>query len=151
VRLLAFLDRHYNVAPHAALLGRAPGAGFAARQRPADCLDEAKLRDALLVRERRRVRRDTTVSVLGTDYELDQGFLAGRIVTVAYSLLDGVPWIEHEGRRLDLHAVDPVKNARRKRLPRRPGAAPSGASVDFDPAGALLDQATGRRRKEDER
>jgi hypothetical protein len=48
--------------------------------------------------------------------------------------------------------VDPVQNARRKRLPRRPGAAPTGNSVPFDPAGALLDDATGRRRgEEDER
>jgi transposase InsO family protein len=98
VRLLAFLDRHYHVAPHASLMGRAPGAVFAATKRPPD--------------------------------SLDQGFLAGRVVTLAYSLLDGVPWLEHEGRRLDLHEVDPVANARRKRLPRRPGA--------------------GRRRKEDE-
>jgi hypothetical protein len=152
VRLLAFLDRHYHVAPHASLMGRSPGALFAAAKRPADGLDEAKLRDALMVRERRRVRRDTTVSVLGVDYELDQGFLAGRLVTVAYSLLDGVPWVEHEGRRLELRVVDPVQNARRKRLPRRPGAAPTRNSVPFDPAGALLDDATGRRRgEEDER
>ena len=148
VRLLAFLDRHYNVAPHASLLGRAPGAVFATGERPADGLDEAKLHEALLVRERRRVRGDTTLSILGTDYELDQGFLAGRIVTVAYSLLDGEPWVEHEGRRLDIHVVDPEQNARRQRLPRRPGVAPTGIPVDFDPAGALLDDLTGRRRKE---
>lgn len=147
VRLLAFLDRHYLVAPHASLMGRSPGAVFAAASRPADGLDEAKLREALMVRERRRVRRDTTVSILGTDYELDQGFLAGRVVTVAYSLLDGSPWVEHEGRRLGLHVVDPLRNARRKRLPRRPGAAPAGAPVAFDPAGALLDLATGRRQE----
>jgi hypothetical protein len=36
------------------------------------------MREALTVRERRRVRRDTTVSIGGTDWELDQGFLAGR-------------------------------------------------------------------------
>jgi transposase InsO family protein len=150
VRLLAFLDRHYNVAPHASLMGRAPGTVHAAGIRPADGLDEAKLREALLVRERRRVRRDTTVSILGVDYELDQGFLAGRVITVAYSLLDGKPWIEHEGRRLELHIVDPLQNARRKRLPRRPDAAPVGTTVPFDPAGALLDEAAGRRREEDE-
>lgn len=150
VRLLAFLDRHYHVAPHASLLGRSPGAVFAAAKRPPDALDEAKLRDALTVRERRRVRRDTTLSVMGKDWELDQGFLAGRVVTIAYSLLDGVPWIEHEGRRLELHEVDPVANARRKRLPRRPGAAAPATATPFDPAGALLDAATGRRRKEDE-
>ncbi len=114
-----------------------------------DTLDETKLRDALTVRERRRVRRDTTVSVLGKDYELDQGFLAGRLVTLAYSLLDGLPWIEHEGHRLELHEVDPVQNARRKRLPRRPGAATPTARTPFDPAKALLDAATGHRKEDD--
>jgi len=151
VRLLAFLDRHYHVAPHASLMGRSPATVFASSRRPADGLDEAKLREALMVRERRRVRRDSTLSVLGTDYELDQGFLAGRIVTVAYSLLDGVPSVEHEGRRLELHVVDPVQNARRRRLPRRPGATPATEPVRFDPAGALLDAAANRRRDEDER
>jgi hypothetical protein len=151
VRMLAFLDRHYHVSPHASLLGRAPGAVYAARTRPPDALDEAKLRDALTVRERRRVRRDTTVSVLGTDYELAQGFLAGRVVTVGYSMLDGKPWVEHEGRRLELHEVDPVANARRKRLPRRPPATAAPAATPFDPAGVLLDFATGRRRTEDDR
>ncbi|HTP29258.1 MAG TPA: DDE-type integrase/transposase/recombinase [Anaeromyxobacteraceae bacterium] len=150
VRLLAFLDRHYHVAPHASLMGRSPSAVFAEAKRPADTLDEAKLRDALTVRERRRVRRDTTVSVLGKDWELDQGFLAGRVVSLAYSLLDGVPWVEHEGHRLELHQVDPVANARRKRLPRRPGQAVS-ISTPFDPAQALLDAATGHRREEDDR
>ncbi|OFX25447.1 MAG: transposase [Anaeromyxobacter sp. RBG_16_69_14] len=150
VRLLAFLDRHYHVAPHASLMGRSPGAVFAAMKRPADGLDEAKLREALMVRERRRVRGDTTLSILGVDYELDQGFLAGRLVSVAYSLLDGVPWVEHEGRRLALRLVDPVQNARRKRLPRKPGAAPSDSSTPFDPPGALLDEAVGRSRKHEE-
>jgi hypothetical protein len=152
VRLLAFLDRHYHVAPHASLMGRSPGGVFAAAKRAADVIDEAKLRDALMVRERRRVRRDTTVSVLGVDYELDQGFLAGRIITVAYSLLGGVPWVEHEGRRLELRVVDPVKNARRKRLPRQSDAASSAKLrlVRFDPPSALLDAAAGRRRREED-
>ena len=151
VRLLAFLDRHYHVAPHASLMGRSPGTVFATSQRPADALDETKLREALMVRERRRVRRDCTLSVLGVDYELDQGFLAGHLVSVAYSLLDGVPWTEHEGRRLELRVVDPVQNARRKRLPRRPGVGSSGQSVHFDPPGTLLDEAVGRHHEEDER
>jgi transposase InsO family protein len=151
VRLLAFLDRHYHLAPHASLMGRSPGAVFTAAKRPADSLDEAKLKDALTVRERRRVRRDTTVSVLGKDWELDQGFLAGRVVTLAYSILDGTTWIEHEGRRLELHQVDPVANSRRRRLPRRPGQRGGAPSIPFDPAQVLLDKATGRRRKEDDK
>lgn len=145
VRLLAFLDHHYLVAPHASLMGRSPATVFATANREADALDEAKLREALTVRERRRVRRDTTISVLGKDWELDQGFLAGRLVVLAYSLLDGAPWVEHEGRRLELREVDPVANARRKRLPRRPGQAAS-SSTPFDPAQVLLDKAAGRRK-----
>ena len=34
VRLCAFLDEHYHRAPHASLMGRAPGAVFAAREAP---------------------------------------------------------------------------------------------------------------------
>jgi len=149
VRLYAFLDEHYHRAPHASLMGRSPGAVFAAGKRPADDLDEQKLRDALTVRERRRVRADTTVSVDGQDWELDQGYLAGRVVTVGRSLLDGAPWVEHEGKILPLHLVDPRANAHRKRPPRRPGAPDVKPVIPFDPAGALLDRAAGRRRDEE--
>ena len=148
VRLGAFLDQHYHVAPHASLMGRAPGAVWQAAQsdRPADDLSEAKLRDALTVRERRRVRRDTTISVDGKDWELDQGFLAGRLITVARSLVgDAAPWVEHDGKRLALHPVDAVANSRRRR-PGKPRRPPKPA-VDFDPPGALLDKAVGRRRR----
>jgi len=150
VRLYAFLDQHYHVAPHASHMGRAPGAVYAEGKRAPDDLDEQKLRDALTVRERRRVRADTTVSVDGQDWEIDQGYLAGRVVTVGRSLLDGEPWVEHEGQRLPLHPVDPKANAHRKRPPRRPGAPEEVKPVTpFDPAGALLDRATRRRRDEE--
>jgi putative transposase len=146
VRLWAFLDQHYHQAPHAGLLGRTPASAFAAGERPADDLDEARLRQALTVTERRRVRRDTTISIDGVAWELDQGYLAGRIVTVVRCLadVDVSPWVEHEGKRLELHPVDPAKNARTKRKPRHPdGGAPAGKTVRFDPPGALLDKATG--------
>jgi hypothetical protein len=146
---LGFLDEHYHVAPHSSLMGKAPGTVFAAGKRTADDLTEEKLRDALTVRERRRVRADTTVSVGGRDWELDQGYLAGRVITVGRSLLGGEAWVEHEGQRLPLHLVDPKANARRKRPPRRPGAPAATTSTSFDPAGALLDRATGRRREGD--
>jgi putative transposase len=149
VRLYAFLDQHYHTAPHASLLGRAPGAVYAESKRAPDDLDEQKLKDALTVRERRRVRADTTVSVDGQDWELDQGYLAGRVVTVGRSLLDGQPWVEHEGQRLPLHPVDAKANAHRQRPPRRPGAQEVKPVTPFDPAGALLDRATGRRRDEE--
>jgi len=146
VRLWAFLDQHYHRAPHAALLGRSPGAVFADGAARLDDLDEDKLRAALTVRVRRRVRRDSTAPVDGCDYELDQGFLAGRLVTVARGLVDlgDPPWIEHEGKRLLLRPVDPVRNSRRRRVAIEP-VATTDKGVAFDPAGALLARASGRR------
>jgi transposase InsO family protein len=148
VRLWAFLDQHYHQTPHAGLLGRSPASVWQAAERPVDDLDEQRLRSALTVTERRRVRRDTTVSIDGVDWQLDQGYLAGRIVTVSRCLADPntPPWVEHEGKRLDLRTVDPVQNARTKRQPRRPNAASQAGikTVAFDPPGALLDKAAGR-------
>jgi transposase InsO family protein len=135
-RLRAFLERHYHVAPHAGLLGRTPLSVYAPRERTPNAVDEAALREALTVRERRRVKRDTTVSIAGTVYELEQGFLAGRVVDVVYSLVDDpiAPGVEYEGRRYALHLVDPVKNARRARPPRSQGGEPTETKVDFDPS-----------------
>ena len=152
VRLLAFLDQHYHRAPHGGLFGRTPRSefetGVAARE--PDHLTEEQLKRALTVRERRRVRRDNTLSIRGTDYETAQGFLAGRLVTIAYSFLDGPgdpPVVEHEGKQLSLFPVDPVKNARRKRRIR---SDKSGNVIPFDPAGALLAKAVGRKPRTEE-
>jgi len=108
-------------------------------------VSEAVLREALTVRARRRVRRDGTLSVGGIDFELDQGFLHGRSVTIARSLLDSteLPWVEHEQRRLALRAVDPVANAKRRK--KRPARGKSGIDIPFDPPGALLAERLGQR------
>ena len=143
VRLGAFLDQHYHRAPHAGLMGKTPASLWDAseRDRRAAPVDEDALRRALTMRARRRVRRDTTVSVDGRPFQLDQGFLAGRVVTVAHPLVgDDLPWVEHDGKRFDLHPVDPIANAKRRR-PRPDSPTPT---VPFDPAGALLDRAAGR-------
>jgi transposase InsO family protein len=150
VRLCAFLDQHYHRAPHGGLLGKSPAEVFHADEGPADHLTEQQIRDALLVRERRRVRRDNTLSIDGVLWELDQGFLAGRVVTVARCLVDGAdpPVVEHEGKALPLHRADPVENARRKRPARRADA--KKRAVPFDPPGALLDRAAGRKPRHQE-
>jgi len=147
VRLWAFLDEHYHRAPHSSLLGRSPLTVFQSHTPAPDGFDEQQLREALTVRLRRRVRRDTTVSLEGVDYEMDAGHLAGRVVTLCRCLVDvqEAPWVEYEGQRLALHPVDPVRNSRRQRPWRRPNleeAAPSHPA--FDPPRALLDKATGR-------
>lgn len=145
VRILAFLDRHYHVAPHSSLFGKSPAQVYELEKAVAE-VTEAELREALTVRGRRRLRRDGTVSIAGTDFELDQGFLAGRLVTIARTLIEPAepPWVEHEKRRFPLHPVDPTANARRRR--ERPHRAPRGIdAVPFDPPGALLDAALGRQ------
>jgi putative transposase len=146
VRLWAFLDQHYHVAAHASLLGRSPVAVYEAADRPPDPIDETMLRNALTVRVRRRVRRDSTLPLDGADWETDQGFLAGRLVTVGRCLVESTepPWIEHEGKRLALRLVDPVRNARRKRVVVRVPIDTPTTAVAFDPPKALLDRATGR-------
>jgi len=145
VRLYAFLDQHYHRAPHAGLMGRAPGMVWQERaaERPVDALDEATLCAALTVRVRRRVRKDSTLSLDGEPWEVEAGFLAGRVVTVARSLaeLERSPWVEHEDRRIALHRVEPVRNALRPRA-RLPEAPPR--TTPFDPPGALLERAVGR-------
>ena len=145
VRLYAFVDQHYHQSPHGGLMGKTPLEVWsrAQRERTPDTLDEDTLRRALTVRVRRRVRKDSTLSIDGTVWELDAGFLAGHSVTAARSLLDRTepPWVEYEGQILALRRVDPIKNARRPR-PSKPSQPPS--SISFDPPGVLLDRAVGR-------
>ena len=135
-RLAAFLQRHYHSAPHAGLMGRAPLSVYAPAEREPNHVTEPQLREALAVRERRRVRRDTTVSVLGGIYELEQGFLAGRVVDVVYSYLDDPPQpeVEHEDKRYVLSLVDPVANSRRLRPLRHPTESAPRSPVVFDPS-----------------
>jgi|HubBroStandDraft_1064217.scaffolds.fasta_scaffold19489_2 putative transposase len=135
-RLETFVQQHYQSVPHASLMGKSPLCAYRPSERTALPLDEATLREALILRLRRRVRSDTTLSIDGKLYELEQGYLAGRIVTVGSCLLDGsqaAPWVEYEGRRFPLHPCDPKLNGhRRRKLCAAPAALP-GAAVPFDP------------------
>lgn len=151
VRLYAWVDEHYHRAPHAGLLGRSPAQVYEEHPHELDPLDERRLRDALTVQARRRLRNDSTLSVDGEDWETDLGFLAGRLLTVSRCLIDvgEPPWIEHEGKRFPLQRVDPVKNGHRRRTPEDP-AQPDRARVPFDPPRALLDKALGRKACRDE-
>jgi putative transposase len=137
VRLLAWLTKHYHATAHSALMGKGPGEVYAAE--PSTPVSEAMLREALIVRGRRRIRRDGTVSVGGQDFELEQGYLAGRQVTIGRSLLDPteLPWVEHEEQRFELLPVDPTLNAKRKK-PHRPKTGID--AIPFDPPGALVAQ-----------
>lgn len=146
VRLLAFLAKHYHVAPHASLMGKSPGEVYETAPRYDEKIDDAALGAALTVHGRRRVRRDGTLEIGGTTFETRAGFLAGRVVVVGRTLLDptGDPWIEHEGQRYRLGRVNAEENARRKKDGPSPNRPQRGIDVPFDPPSALLDALVGR-------
>jgi putative transposase len=145
VRLLAFVTKHYHVAPHASLMGKSPGEVYETAPRYDEPVDDAALGAALTVHGKRRVRRDGTLEVAGTTFETRAGFLAGRVVVVGRSLLDPTadPWIEHEGQRYVVGRVDPEENARRKRSGPNANRPRRGLDVPFDPPGALLNALIG--------
>lgn len=152
VRLLAFLAKHYHVAPHASLMGKSPSEVYETAPRYDERVTEAELGDALTVHARRRVRRDGTLEIGGLTFETRTGFLAGRVVVVGRSLLDPTtdPWIEHEGQRYLVGRVDAEENARRKKHGPSLKRASRGIDVAFDPAGALVDALIGRRAERSE-
>jgi transposase InsO family protein len=147
VRLLAFLGKHYHLSPHASLMGQTPAEVYETAPRDAKTVTDAELGLALTVRGRRRVRTDGTVDVGGVTFETRAGFLAGKVVVVARSLLDvsSHPWIEHEDARYLLGPVNPEENARRKKEGPMANRPRQGIDVPFDPPGALLDALLGRR------
>ena len=153
-RMIAFLETHYLKAPHASLMGKAPETVYRDATNAPDDVDEKKLREALTVRVRRRVRRDCTVSIDGVDWEVDQGYLAGQMVTAARCLLDRKepPWLEHDDKVLPLHTVDAKLNGASKRPPRRapPMGAPEfpAAPTEFDPNRAAMEKLFGRPKKD---
>jgi transposase InsO family protein len=148
VRLLAYVDKRYQVAPHASLMGRSPLAVYE-HERPSGApqMTEAKLAHALTVHGTRRVRRDGTLELGGVTWETTIGFLAGRNVVVGRSLLDptSAPWLEHEEQRFALHRVDPIANAKRTRSPVSAHRPKRGIDVAFDPTSALLGAMLGRK------
>ncbi len=147
VRLYAFLDEHYHRTAHGGLMGKTPEGVYRAAPRHADGFDEKKLRDALTIVVRRRVRGDCTLPMDGDDWETDLGFLAKKLVTVSRCMLDPSepPWLQHEGVRHVLRPVDAKKNAHRERSAVCLDS-PHQARTAFDPTGALLDKTLGRKK-----
>jgi transposase InsO family protein len=156
-RLATFLKRHYQDEPHAGLLGVSPTKVYEPSTRSANVIDEQALRAALAVQERRRVGQDSTLKIEGKLYELNHGYLAGRVVTVGYSLFDTplVPWVEEDGRRLALHLVDVKANGTGKRPSRHETPPPPVKPTGFDPSASCaptktLEMTTTTATREDE-
>jgi putative transposase len=134
------------------LVGATPASVYEDTPRPVDTFDETMLRKALTVHARRRVRRDSTLPMDGSDWETNLHFLAGRLVTVSRCLVDPSepPWLEHEGRVHPLHPVNPKANGQKLRSKSCLDVAhPARKPTPFDPPKALLDQTLGRRPKPD--
>lgn len=146
-RLNAWLDRHYHATSHGSLFGKTPATVYLPEAREMERVDDTVLRDALRVTETRKVRKDTTVSIDGRIYELDQGWLAGREINVHWSALDNPiqPWAEYEEKRFELYLVNPEANSTRKRPTRqeRPETKPK-RSLSFDPSHAPNNDTTAK-------
>lgn len=143
-RLWAYVDEDYHRTSHASLFGRTPKeVFFDDRPTGLDVVGEQQLRDAFTARSMRRVNGDSTLSIHGTTFEVDQRFLCGRNVEVCFCVLDDdpAPYVVFEGRRMDVHPVDPKANAARERTPTDDTTE---HSVDFTPADTLLELAVGR-------
>jgi putative transposase len=138
-KLRTWLARFYQDAPHAGILGRAPATVFAEGDKVR--VDKAQLKSALTVRTRRRVRRDSTLSLGGVLYEVPFGYLAGQVVTVATCFFESTtPVLELDGKTAPLRVVDPTANSKARRPPKRPAPERPKAPVDFDPGRALDDE-----------
>jgi putative transposase len=137
-KLRTWLARFYQDAPHAGILGRAPATVFADGDKVR--VDKEQLKSALTVRTRRRVRRDSTLSLGGTLYEVPFGYLAGQVVTVATCFFESTtPVLELAGKTAPLRVVDPTANAKTRRPPKRPPPDRAKGPVDFNP-GRTLDE-----------
>ncbi len=138
-KLRTWLARFYQDAPHAGILGRAPATVFADGEKLR--VDTQQLKSALTVRTRRRVRRDSTLSLGGTLYEVPFGYLAGQVVTVATCFFESTtPVLELDGKTAPLRIVDPTANSKARRPPKRPAPERPKAPVNFDPGRALDDE-----------
>jgi putative transposase len=137
-KLRTWLARFYQDAPHAGILGRAPAAVFAEGEKVR--VDKEQLKSALTVRTRRRVRRDSTLSLGGVLYEVPFGYLAGQLVTVATCFFESTtPVLELDGKTAPLRVVDPTANAKKRRPAKRPSPGRANGPVDFNP-GRTLDK-----------
>jgi transposase InsO family protein len=137
-KLRTWLVRFYQDAPHAGILGRAPASVFAEGEQV--LVDKDQLKSALTVRTRRRVRRDSTLSLGGILYEVPFGYLAGQVVTVATCFFESTtPVLELDGKTAPLRIVDPTANSRIRRPAKRPAPERAKGPVDFNP-GRTLDE-----------
>jgi putative transposase len=137
LRLRHFLHERYNHTPHEALDGATPWERFHQDPRALRFHEHTEqLRQAFVLHHSRRVSLDHIVQVDGRAYETPLG-LRGQAVELYRHLLEGTVSLLHEGRLLQLAAVDVHANARERRArgqdePSTPAPPPSAAQIAFD-------------------
>lgn len=110
LRLRHDLQR-YNDTPHEGIDGDTPRQRWERSKRdlvPVE--DDAQLRSRFVVTNTRRVSNDHVVKHDGTEFEVPRG-LAGEKVEIVRRVLESTVHIMHEGKLIQLHPVDPEKNA----------------------------------------
>lgn len=146
-RLLAFVDTNYNGVPHSSLLARTPYDVYNTDKIDSEPVSPEEMRLALTTTHRRRIRKDGTISVEGREWEVVEGFLAGRKLDVRYSIFtpDEPPTILYDGREFRTQAIDAVRNGRdTKKAPTQ-----ARKSAGINPADVALDSVLCRTKERD--
>jgi putative transposase len=139
LRLRDFIQERYNHTPHEALDGATPWERFHQDPRALRFHQHTEqLRQAFVLREHRRVSLDHIVQIDGVAYETPLG-LRGQEVELYRHLIEGTVSLLHEGRLLQLAAVDVHANARDRRArgqeePSSSAPPPSAAQIAFEQA-----------------
>ena len=128
LRLLHWLRECYNHTPHEGLDGETPAERWHRDERSLELpRDRAWLDAQFLTTEERTVSKDHVVSLDGTLYEVPRA-CRGRIVVTRH-LLTGTLSVRTDGRQVEIHPLDPTKNAfdRRARRSRPQPSEPAGS------------------------
>jgi transposase InsO family protein len=111
LRFRHYLLSQYNHHGHEGLGGQTPQARWDQDERPLRFPESlADLKERFVLRETRRVSADHVVSFAGTLYEVPRGH-AQTVVDLWRCVLSGTLSMVHDGKRVILHPLDPVKNA----------------------------------------
>jgi putative transposase len=113
LRLRHDLFEEYNHLPHESLDDDTPYQRWQASKQPLrPVASESTLYNVFVVEEHRTVSNDHCISFGGTFYEVPTG-LAGARITIERALLeDDALYLKYKDKRIRLHPVDPVLNAR---------------------------------------
>lgn len=136
--LWAWVDS-YHRRPHGGLMGKRPRDLYLAETRGKPTKTASSIAAALERTERRRVRKDATLSFDGKLFETE-GWLAGKTLQVRRCGLTGAMLgATHDGRPVHVGPCDPVANATRSRPVQAQQQTPS--DLPFHPVQGWLEAA----------